>query len=144
LLLADIDDLCVHLAAVTLELLSRGVGLVFPRAPNTDVGARLGQRIGHPEADATVAASHQCDFAREIEALVGHASLLPLFAPPSCGLAFWPPSAQKRSGQGGGGPSRRFCVSSISKNASLRELLPAGWTMLCRFRPAQSRNPRWP
>ena len=59
LLVADIDDLGVDLAAVALELLGRRVGLLLARAPDADIGARLGHRVGHAEADAAIAAGHQ-------------------------------------------------------------------------------------
>src|SRR5262249_49769376 len=67
----------MDLAAVALELRGGRVGLVLARAPDADVGARLGQRVGHAEADAAVAAGHQRHLAREIEAFVGHGRRLP-------------------------------------------------------------------
>jgi hypothetical protein len=63
------------------SLLGGRVGLVLARAPDADIGAGLGQRIGHAEADAAVAAGHQRDLAREIEALVGHGRPLPHSSP---------------------------------------------------------------
>ena len=73
LLVADIDDLGMHLAAMALQLLRRRIGLVLARAPDADIGASLGQGVGHAEADAAIAAGDQRHLAREIEALVGHA-----------------------------------------------------------------------
>src|ERR1700722_19062308 len=72
LLIADIDDLAVDLAAMVLQLLCSGVVLLGVGAPDADVGAGLGQRIGHAEADAAIAAGDQRPLAAEIEALVGH------------------------------------------------------------------------
>jgi hypothetical protein len=71
-LVADIDDLCVDLAAVVPELLG-GVGVLLGvGAPDADVGAGLGKRVGHAETDAAIAAGDQRHLARQIEALVGH------------------------------------------------------------------------
>ena len=72
LLVADIDDLGMDLAAMALQLLCGGGVLRRVGAPDADVGAGLGQGVGHAEADAAVAAGDQRHLARQIEALVGH------------------------------------------------------------------------
>src|SRR5476649_315400 len=96
----------MDLVAVLLELDDSGVVLFLARSPDADVGAGFGHGVGHAEADAAVAAGHQCHLARQIEALVGHAMLLPFG---------W----------------------SMNRKAVAVEISSA-----CRFRPAQSRNPR--
>jgi hypothetical protein len=82
LLLADIDDLGMDLAAVLFQLLC-GIGVLGGiGAPDADIGAGLSQRIGHAEADAAIAAGDQRHLAIEIEAFVGHGGSLPqLFLP---------------------------------------------------------------
>jgi len=82
---ADIDDLGMHLAAVALELLGGRVGLLLAGAPDADIGAGLGHRVGHAEADAAIAAGHQRHLARQIEALVGHVHSLPFISSPPIG-----------------------------------------------------------
>jgi hypothetical protein len=59
LLVADIDDLGMHLAAKALQLLGSGDILGRVCAPDADVGAGFGQGFGHAEADAAVAAGDQ-------------------------------------------------------------------------------------
>jgi len=83
---ADIDDLGMHLVAMALQLLGSGGILGRVRAPDTDIGASLRQRLGHAEADAAVATGDQRHLARQIEALVGHAS----FPPGSTGAGYDP------------------------------------------------------
>ena len=95
LLLADIDELGMDLAAVALELLARRVGLLLAGAPDADIGAGLGHRVGHAEADAAIAAGHQRHLARQIEALVGHVHSSPfIFLSPARG-------EDRRGGRGG-------------------------------------------
>ena len=82
-LVADVaherDDAC----AVYGERRTRRGVLVGVRAPETDVGAGLCERLGHAEADAAVAAGDQRDFAGEIEGGVGHAPMSQTRAPVS-------------------------------------------------------------
>src|SRR3546814_3850433 len=52
--------------------------LLVVRTPDADVGAGLGDRFGHAEADAAVAAGDQHGLAGEIEELVGHGRSLSL------------------------------------------------------------------
>ena len=63
LLVAHIDQQRMDLAAMTLKLVGGRVGLLLARAPDADISARLGQRIGHAEANAAIAAGHQRDLA---------------------------------------------------------------------------------
>jgi hypothetical protein len=80
-LVADIDDLGVDLATVALQFLAGVCILPGVGAPDADVGAGLCKCIGHAETDAAIAAGDQRHLARQIEALVGHASPLPHILP---------------------------------------------------------------
>jgi hypothetical protein len=67
LLVADVADDRVHVAADGGQLLDRGVVLGRVGAPDGDRRAALGQPLGVAEADAAVAAGDQPDVAGEIE-----------------------------------------------------------------------------
>ena len=60
------------LRPVACELGLRGGVLGRVGAPDGDVGAGLGHRVGHAEADAAIAAGDQRHLAGQIEWLVGH------------------------------------------------------------------------
>src|SRR6476659_4164144 len=72
----------MDLATMSFELLGGRVGLLLARAPDADISARFGHRIGHAEADAAVATGHQRHLAGEIEALIGHEYRPPSFSSP--------------------------------------------------------------
>src|SRR5476649_2664281 len=75
LFVPDVDCLGMDLASVLPELGHGRVVLLLAGAPDTDIGAGFGHRIGHAEPDTAVAAGHQRHLAGQIEALVGHAPL---------------------------------------------------------------------
>src|SRR5690606_18204559 len=69
-LVADVAGEGLDLEAFGNQLLARLGGLVRIRAPDRDMGARLGQRPRHAEADAAVAPGYQGGAPAQIEWLV--------------------------------------------------------------------------
>ena len=66
-LVGDVDGDRERLPADLLELANRGVGFRLVPSRHDDARARAGQAFRHAEADASVAAGHDRDFALEIE-----------------------------------------------------------------------------
>src|SRR5262249_40908984 len=66
-LVGDVDRDGERLSAELLELANRGVGFRLVSRRHDDARSRARQASAHAEADASVAAGHNRDFAREIE-----------------------------------------------------------------------------